>query len=128
MLEFKNCAVAGPRKGVNYSKEVLLTKPNESMSLNEIISRFMRGEALPVGQDGEYFEGEEDLEKLKKMDIVDRTEYKERMTKIVEQYQKEEDERKAQLLEDERQKFIKDVEKRARLKAKKQGQNGQSKV
>lgn len=127
-MKYKNSSLPPSRKGVDYSKEELLTKPNESMSLTEIISRFMRGEALPVGQDGEYFEGEEDLEKLKKMDIVDRTEYKDRMTKIVEQYQKEEEERKAQLLKDERDKFIKDVEKRARIKAKKQGQNGPSKV
>lgn len=50
------------------------TVPQQNMSLREIIKRFIRKESLPVEQNGVYYEGLGDLEKLAKADIFDRTE------------------------------------------------------
>lgn len=44
--------------------------PNQSMSLREIVRRFVRRESLPLSQDGVYEERFGDLEKLAKADIT----------------------------------------------------------
>lgn len=47
-----------------------LTVPNQSMSLREILRRFVKREALPVMREGVYEDRMEDLEKLAKADPV----------------------------------------------------------
>lgn len=50
--------------------------PNMSLSLQEILERFTRGEPLEIGKDYNYDEqGDDDLEKVRHMDLVDRQEY-----------------------------------------------------
>lgn len=44
--------------------------PNQSMSLQEIIKRFVRRESLPVAKDGYYEERFGDIEKLAHADMV----------------------------------------------------------
>lgn len=48
--------------------------PNQSMSLKEILQRFVRREALPVARQGIYEERFGDLEKLSKADITEQLE------------------------------------------------------
>lgn len=47
------------------------TVPNQSMSLAEIVRRFIRREPLPVSHEGFYESRFGDLEKLSKADIVE---------------------------------------------------------
>lgn len=47
-----------------------VTVPNQSMSLREIVQRFIRREPLPMSKEGLYEERFGDLEKLSKEDIV----------------------------------------------------------
>lgn len=44
--------------------------PNQCMTLQEIIRRFIKREPLPAEHEGSYHEGEYDLEKLAKEDMV----------------------------------------------------------
>lgn len=83
------------------------TVPNQSMSLQEIIRRFTRKEALPLEKDGVYEDRFGDLEKLSREDITVRreraaqlkdwakrgeAEYKEKQKKSEEEAKKKSDE------------------------------------
>jgi len=65
-----------PRQGQDLSKEPIVTVPNQAMTLQQIIDRFIRKESLPVGQEGVY--GSElgeaqaigDLEKVGRQDFT----------------------------------------------------------
>lgn len=50
------------------------TVPNQSMSLREIIKRFVRREALPVSKEGLYEERFGDIEKMSRLDITEQME------------------------------------------------------
>jgi len=50
------------------------TVPNQSLSLREIVKRFVRRESLPLSVPGVYEERFGDLEKLSKADIFDQME------------------------------------------------------
>lgn len=60
--------------GLDLSAEPVVVVPNQSMSLREILRRFVRKESLPVSQEGIYEERMGDLEKMSKEDIVIRHE------------------------------------------------------
>lgn len=52
------------------------------MSLQEILERFTRGEPLEIGKDAGFDEqGDDDLEKVQHMDLVDREEYVDKLKK-----------------------------------------------
>lgn len=59
-------------KGQDFSKEIVQTVPNQSMTMQEIILRFTRGEKLPVEHKGAYSTKFGDLEKLKNEDITEK--------------------------------------------------------
>lgn len=61
-------------KGQSFKNVKKVTVPNQSMTLKEILKRFIRKESLPVNQEGIYEDRMGDLEKLDKMDIVDKME------------------------------------------------------
>jgi len=61
-------------KGQDYSKVKSVTVPNQSMSLKEIIQRFMRRESLPVSKEGVYNDQLGDLEKIKNLDMTEQVE------------------------------------------------------
>jgi len=77
--------------------------PNQSMTLKEVIKRFVRKEALPAAKQGIYVEGDYDLEKLANQDIVERLEVLEavkekvkRKKKVIDDFRKfEEDQKRA---------------------------------
>lgn len=48
--------------------------PNQSMTLQEIVRRFIRKESLPIQKEGVYAEDLGDLENMQREDIVDRME------------------------------------------------------
>lgn len=61
---------ARPVKYQSFKGVKKCTIPNQSMSLKEIIRRFVKREALPTMKEGIFVEGEYDLEKLSKEDLV----------------------------------------------------------
>lgn len=58
-------------KGQDFTGEKVHTVPNQSMTLQEILKRFVRREQLPVMKDGVYETRFGDLEKLKNADITE---------------------------------------------------------
>lgn len=97
-----------PSEGIDYSKEVDQVVPDQSLSLEEILHRFTRGESLPVGmetQDG--YEDENplniDLEKLANSDLVDKEEFIGKLKALQHEYNVQE-KKKAEQTEQERQK------------------------
>lgn len=82
-----------PYKGQDFSKEVVLTKPNMNMELEEIIARFVRNEPLEIGHDVNYAETDDDIEKLQRLDPVDKVKYIRKMQDIQNEYRKQEAER-----------------------------------
>lgn len=70
----------------------IVTVPNQSMTLKDIIKRFIRKESLPIEHQGVYAEGLGDVEKMAREDITERHEraarLKRKLQKVV-QDQKE---------------------------------------
>lgn len=62
------------RKPQDYKGEKLVTVPNQSMSLSEILRRFTRKESLPIEKDGFYETRFGDLEKTANADILEQFE------------------------------------------------------
>jgi len=60
-----------PRQGQDLSKEVILTVPQQSLTLAEIIRRYVRHQPIPVSSvNGVYCNGLGDLEKLDGEDLT----------------------------------------------------------
>lgn len=111
-MKFKSVAVPFPAKGQTGFGPILV-QPNQAMTLQEILERFTRNESLDIGKMTAYDEmSDDDLGKLKFMDLVDQEEFIQRQKEIVRRYQdqekrREESERKAaqeKILAEEREK------------------------
>lgn len=103
-------------KGQDFSKEEILTVPNQSLSLQEIIDRFIRNESVPVGFPTEFHESEDDIEKLRKMDPVDRAEYIKKMKDVQARYNEQEEKKRLALEDKTRKEFIAKIEAETRQK------------
>lgn len=64
------CYPPVPVRGQDFSNVKKVTVPKQSLSLREILKRYVRREPLPGVQDGTYDERFGDIEKLAKADIV----------------------------------------------------------
>jgi len=60
--------------GQDFTNAKIFTVPDQSMTLREIIRRFLRKESLPVEKDGVYIDGLGDLEKASKADLFTQAE------------------------------------------------------
>lgn len=67
--------------------------PNQSMSLQEILKRFIKRESLPVARQGVYEERFGDLEKLDKADITEKMDRIEQLKSDIAAFNKREKER-----------------------------------
>lgn len=76
--------------GQDFSKAKIVVVPQQSMTLKEIIKRFIRKESLPIEKEGIYEERMGDLEKLAKSDITYRMEKAESLDKVIKKRQKAE--------------------------------------
>lgn len=78
-MKYNSIALPAPSVGKSFVGQVSLVVPDQSMSLHEILHRFTRGEAIPVGHavayDDQADTSDVDLEKVRHMDLVDREEY-----------------------------------------------------
>lgn len=77
-MKYKSIATPAPSVGHRFTSKKAVV-PNMSMSLEEILRRFTRGEKLPIGNDGNFDDGDDDLEKISHMDLVDREEFTEKL-------------------------------------------------
>lgn len=91
---FKAIAWPDASKGESFEGQPVLVVPNQSLSLQDIIERFTRGEAVPVGNDVNFHDSDDDIEKIRHMDLVDREEFMNSLERIQERY-KEFEQRKA---------------------------------
>lgn len=69
-------------------KQKKITVPNQSLSLKEILRRFVRNETVPVGKDTSYATyADVDLEKIQHADLVDRAAFIGKLSEISRLYQ-----------------------------------------
>jgi len=88
-MKFRAISIPTPAKGQgNFPPKQV--QPNQSMSLEEILERFTRGEPVAVGRDIQYHESDDDLEKVKNMDLVDREEYMDKLKQTRKDFDKQE--------------------------------------
>lgn len=95
-MKFKSIANPTASKGVSFKGHKKLVVPDQSMTLEEILRRFTRGESLEIGRDPVFDEeGEDDLEKVQHMDLVERQEYVNRLKQTRVDFEKQEKRRAA---------------------------------
>lgn len=68
--------------------------PNQSMTLREIIKRFVRKESLPISKEGHYEDRYGDLEKMSKQDITTQMEMAEVLKEKIDKGRKASEARK----------------------------------
>lgn len=115
MVKFKSVAWPLPSPGKDFQGEERLTVPDQAMSLQQILDRFVRNEPVAVGKDVQFDEDPDlgnplnvDLEKLLKMDRVDRDEYFEQVNTLTRQYKKEQDAREKKRKKDALDAYVKE--------------------
>lgn len=75
-------------KGRSFKNSKIHTVPSQSMSLKEIIQRFIRRESLPVSKDAVYSTKIGDIEKLSRADITEQMERVQEIAANIEKGQK----------------------------------------
>lgn len=124
-MQFKGKAIPAISVGVDFTDEEDLLQPDQGLSLKDILERFTRGEALPVGKNGTFGSDDEhevfsvDLEKLMYADLVDKSAYYDKLTEIRKKANEEDIARQKaqrQAQADETEKLI---QKRIRIEARK---------
>lgn len=116
-MKYLASALSAPIVGQsNFGKKIVV--PNQSMSLQEILERFTRGEPLNIGRDVQYHESDDDLEKLQTKDLVDKAEYVEKMKQTQKDFEKQERRRQKaaadKLISDAAKKLADEAEKNAK--------------
>lgn len=87
-MKYKSIALPKPSQGESFEGQVSLVRPDETMSLEEILLRFSKGESLDIGQKFFYpdTEDEIDYEKMHRMDLVEIEEIKRGTQEYIEEY------------------------------------------
>lgn len=88
-MKYKSKSIPVPYEGQSGFPPKLV-QPNQSMSLEEILERFTRGEPVAIGRDVQYHESDDDLEKVSNMDLVDKAEYVDKLKQTQKNYEKQE--------------------------------------
>lgn len=100
-MQYKKSSIPSPWEGVDYTGVEDIVVPDQSMSLEEILHRFTRGETLPVGMEMEM--GDDsldnplniDLEKLANSDLVDKEEFIGKLRDVQARYNEQEKQKAA---------------------------------
>lgn len=92
-MKFRSISLPKPSQGLDFKGIKKVTVPNQSMSLEEILTRFTRGEEIPIGQPTTYQDDENisshldvDFEKIQYMDLVDRDEFAKTLKQTIGDY------------------------------------------
>lgn len=89
-MKYKSICTPDPVIGQVFTDKKAVV-PNQALTLEEILKRFTRGEPLEIGREGaQYDDGEEDLEKCKNMDLVDKQEYIDKLKRTQKDFEKQE--------------------------------------
>lgn len=100
-MKFRSTTIPKPALGADFSKEKVQVVPDQSLSLQEILTRFTRGESLEIGREGNFHDSPDDLEKIAHLDLVEREEYIESMKEIQKRYKEQEEARKKKAIDEE---------------------------
>jgi len=116
MVKFKAIVYPAPSAGTRaQNKKGKLTVPDSSMSLKEILNRFVRNEAVPVGRNVTWHESDDDLDKIAHADLTEQAEFVEKQKETQRKYDREQKEatrkRREALKEEERAKMRAELEK-----------------
>lgn len=132
-MQFKKSSIPAPSVGADYSEIESIVVPDQSMSLEEILTRFVRGEQLPVGMETQ--EGDDsdsplnvDLEKLANSDLVDKEEFVGKLKALQAEYNKQEKEKAEAVALKKKQEFEKLDQKRIRIAARKLAKESKEKL
>lgn len=117
MMSFKSLCSPKPAKGQDYRGVKVLTVPNQAMTLEEILTRFVRGEALNIGREVNYYDSDDDLEKVAKGDLTERDEFVEKQRDIQKRWEKQEKEKAKKVAEEEREKIREQIRQEEAAKA-----------
>lgn len=101
-MKFKSLAIPSPSVGTDYTNVIDQVVPDQSMSLREILTRFTRGEKLPVGHEVSYHESDTDLEKLTNADLVDKADFVDKMKEVKVRFDKQEKKKRRDAIEAEK--------------------------
>lgn len=94
-IAFKAIAFPEPSKGSTIAGKSMVV-PHQALSLREILERFTRAEELPVFHEGNYDDGEDDLEKVAHADLVDKEEFMHKMEDVKKRFEAQEKRKKKQ--------------------------------
>lgn len=100
-MKFRSTTIPKPAQGADFSKEKVQVVPDQSLSLQEILTRFTRGEPLEIGREVNFHDSPDDLEKIAHLDLVEREEYIESMKEIQKRYKEQEEARKKKAIDEE---------------------------
>lgn len=128
-MKFKSIAVPEPSQGTKV-EGVKNVVPDQSMSLREILQRFVRKETLPVGHQGVFgsdgaidpdsdSEFNIDQEKARGWDLTEKDEFNEKVRAEVRKHEAAESQKKAKEAADAAAKAKADYEKAVRIAARK---------
>lgn len=112
---FKSTSIPKPSLGKDFTKIPKITVPDQSLSLQEILERFTRGETQAIGNPVYYMDTQYDLEKVAKMDLVDKQAFIDEQKLVSKHWNQQEAKKAAQLKEQARQQAI--AEAKAQLAA-----------
>lgn len=117
-MKYLSRAVPDPDKGRKIrNKDGKLTVPDSAMSLAEILRRFVRNEAVPVGREMVFHESDDDLDKIAHSDLTERAEFVERQKETQREFDRQEKRkasaRRKKLEEEERSKIREELAKSA---------------
>lgn len=130
-MKFKGKAIPAPSEGLVIT-ELDQTVPDQSMSLREILERFTKGEALPVGKAAEWGNGQDpegdsplniDLEKAANWDLVERQEFNEKVDEMKREVERVNKTRAEKAAEKKAEKEKADFEKRVADEVEKRQKN-----
>lgn len=113
-MRYKTVAFPVMSKGVSFEGVKKSVVPNQALTLQEILARFTRGEAVNVAREGNYHDGPDDLEKVANMDLVDKQEYIDNLKTTQKNYEKQERKKAADLKKASEEKALQEA--RERLK------------
>lgn len=94
-MKFISKAIPEVSKGFA-TKGGKITVPDQSMSLQEILTRFTRKEKLPIGFDIQYHNVDYDLEKVARLDLTERDEFLEFQRSVKRRYEAQQAQKRAQ--------------------------------
>lgn len=128
-MKFKGIAIPQRSAGIVITEPDQVV-PDQSLTLKEILARFTRGEALPVGLPVQYGSQTEidpesdsefniDLEKSRSWDLTEKMEFRQRVDEVKAEFEARQKEKDAKTKAAEAEKQKADFDKKVRLAAKK---------